>query len=1171
MRLEKIKLAGFKSFVDPTTVHLSSNLLGVVGPNGCGKSNIIDAVRWVMGESSAKHLRGDSMADVIFNGSSSRKPVGHATIELVFDNSDGTVGGEYASFSQISIKRQVSRDGTSHYYLNGARCRRRDITGLFLGTGLGPRGYSIIEQGMISRLIEAKPEELRVYLEEAAGISKYKERRRETETRIRHTRENLDRLNDLREEIESQLEKLKRQAKAAEKYKVLKKEERQLKAELLVLRLRALDLDAVNKEKVISKYETELEAARAGQRSVETALEKDRASLTDANDAFNEVQGRYYALGGDIARVEQAIQHSRDMRQKQTEDQKEAERSWQELQQHIELDEATLVELEQGLKESGPALEKAREKGEAAQQAFASADQQMQKWQQAWDAFSGRSAENSEVTQIENTRIDHLERQIIQQEERLKRMDEEKKSLDDRKLTDEIALLEKNEQAQLQKLTELQQELDGTRNQISAQREQNQKITTELDDSRNNLQGQKGRLVSLEALQQAALGKSEDEVTEWLESRGLKEAPRLAKELEVEKGWERAVETVLGFHLEAVCMEGMDGITSVLHSLKHGALTVFDTKSSSHEKHSQTTKGSFLREHVKAPWVMDGLLNGVYCADDLIQALEMRLNLLPHESVVTPEGVWVGNSWLRVAKDADEKAGVLQREKEIKTLTVQVSKLTNVVTDLEQSLKDGVEQLDKLEQSREHTQQQVNESHSQHSDLKSQLSARRSRLEQMRTRAEKLQKESDELNELYESESRELKESRTRLNQSLAAADILLNERDELTDQREKLREALEQAREAARTIREDGHQIALKAESMRSQLDSTRQNLERMAQQLDGLKRRREELEQTLETSIEPLHEMESELEQLLEGRMKLEAELAEARIKLEQIDEAVRQHEQDRLVAEQKVQDVREQLEKSRLSWQEFDVRRKTVQEQLDETDFDKQTLLESLNEEAAEDEWHEKVDKMGSRIQRLGSINLAAIDEFTEQSERKQYLDAQYDDVAEALVTLENAIRKIDRETRTRFKETYDKVNAGLKETFPRMFGGGQAHLELTGDDLLDAGVSVMAQPPGKRNSSIHLLSGGEKALTAVALVFSIFQLNPSPFCMLDEVDAPLDDANVGRFCEMVKEMSENIQFVFITHNKVTMAMANQLSGVTMHEPGVSRMVSVDVDEAVRLAAV
>jgi len=527
--------------------------------------------------------------------------------------------------------------------------------------------------------------------------------------------------------------------------------------------------------------------------------------------------------------------------------------------------------------------------------------------------------------------------------------------------------------------------------------------------------------------------------------------------------------------------------------------------------------------------------------------------------------------WLRVAKDADEKAGVLEREKEIKTLTRQVDSLTELVEGLEQKLVDGNDQLETLERERDHTQQQVNETHRLHSDLKSQLNSRQSRLEQVRLRTEKLQKETDELNELFEKEGGELKESRTRLNQSLEAADILIQEREKLTGQREQLNEKLGQARDAVRTIREDRHQIALKSESMRSQLDSTRQNLERMETQLSSLKLRKEELQNVLESSVEPLHEKESEIEKLLEGRMKLEAELTEARNKLEQIDEAVRQHEQGRSSAEQKVQQVREHLEKARMSWQGFDVRRNTVQEQLDETDFEKAVLLESLDEDATEGLWHEKVEKMSNRIQRLGSINLAAIEEFTEQSERKKYLDEQYEDVIEALTTLENAIRKIDKETRARFKETYDKVNSGLQEMFPRMFGGGQAYLELTGDDLLDAGVSVMAQPPGKRNSSIHLLSGGEKALTAVSLIFSIFQLNPSPFCMLDEVDAPLDDANVGRFCELVKEMSENIQFVFITHNKVTMAMANQLSGVTMYEPGVSRMVSVDVDEAIKLAAV
>ncbi|HSP01118.1 MAG TPA: chromosome segregation protein SMC, partial [Thioalkalivibrio sp.] len=577
MRLSKIKLAGFKSFVDPTTIDLPSNLVGIVGPNGCGKSNTIDAVRWVMGESSAKHLRGDSMEDVIFNGSSSRKPVGQASIELVFDNSDGTLGGQYAEYSEISVKRQVSRDGQSNYYLNGSKCRRKDITDIFLGTGLGPRSYAIIEQGMISRLIEAKPEELRVYLEEAAGISKYKERRRETETRIRHTRENIDRLNDLREEIEKQINHLQRQANTAERYKTFKEEERRARAELLVLRLRDMDGDAGDREKGLREEETRLEGVVAELRHLESTLEKNRERHVEANESFNEVQGRFYGLGSEISRVEQSIQHARELRERQTRELQQTEGGLREAREHIELDQGRLRELDGELESLTPQHQAGVQAREQANEALTGAEQARSEWQGRWEEFNPRTREPSQTAQVERTRMEHLERQIQHLQSRLERLQQERGQLSGDALRTEMEQLSGQAAEAQQAAEKLQASLTETLAEIQTSRQSSRERTGQLDELRRHIQTQAGRLSSLEALQQAALGKGEKSVVQWLEGQGLAEAPRLAEQLQVESGWERAVEAVLGQYLEAVCVDDLDGVAQVLDSLTHGDLLVLDT------------------------------------------------------------------------------------------------------------------------------------------------------------------------------------------------------------------------------------------------------------------------------------------------------------------------------------------------------------------------------------------------------------------------------------------------------------------------------------------------------------------------------------------------------------------------------------------------------------------
>ncbi len=1166
MRLSKIKLAGFKTFVDPTTIPFPSNLVCIVGPNGCGKSNVIDAVRWVMGESSAKHLRGDSMSDVIFNGSSTRKPVGQASIELVFDNSDGRLGGEYASYSEVAIKRVVSREGASNYFLNGVRCRRRDITGIFLGTGLGPRSYAVIEQGTISRFIEAKPEEMRLFLEEAAGISKYKERRRETETRIRHTRENLDRLNDLREELGKQLARLKRQSQTAARYKSLKQEERLLKGQLYALRWQRLDRQCGEQERHNRELETALEALIAKQRANEAEVEKQRQLHSEGLETFNRIQSRFYSVGADIARLEQAIQHNRERRQQQQQDLAKLEQAWQEASHHLASDQQTIQRLQTELRQREPELSRAQQAEEQSAAALAAAELAMQEWQQQWDEFNQRYAKPAQTAQVERTRLDSLEQQSSQLESRINRLTQERNSLTPDAEQSDITRLQQQLEQTRQHASALQQRQTDLVTHISDQRDQNHELASQLDTLRSRLQTLRGRQASLEALQQAALNKNRGATGQWLARHQLQEARRLVEEIQVEKGWEKAVEVVLGHALEAVCIEGLGKLSTALQDL-NGPLALFDTAA---QPGSQSAATNTLLAKASAPWTLAPLLGSVRIANDLPQALSQRSTLAIHESVITPDGIWLGINWLRVARSTDEKSGVLEREQELKQLADETEQLATRIEKLHTEVTAGRERLKNLEHQRETQQRELNDLNHQVAGLQARLSGAKVRLEQFHQHTRRITSELEELARQTSSNAREQHTTRARLNEALALMETLASQREQLTGERHKLQHTLQQRRDQARQARETTHDINLKLQTLRTELASTRQAVERIERQRTQFSIRRDELRQTLEQGDAPLEKTAAELEKMLARRSGIEQEMAEARRQVETIEHRIRELDGIHSRIEQETGEMRSSVEQARLSWQELKTRRQTQQEQLEEAGHNLTALFEEMPEHAAEQEWQTRLATLEQKISRLGPINLAAIEEYRQSEERKSYLDAQNDDLMEALETLESAIRKIDRETRSRFRDTFDKVNRGFQNMFPRLFGGGKASLELTGDDLLDTGITVMAHPPGKRNSTIHLLSGGEKALTAVALVFAIFHLNPAPFCMLDEVDAPLDDANVGRFCALVREMSEKTQFIFITHNKITMELSQQLNGITMKEPGVSRLVAVDLDEAAAMAA-
>ncbi|MET0949364.1 MAG: chromosome segregation protein SMC [Pseudomonas sp.] len=1159
MRLKCIKLAGFKSFVDPTTVNFPSNMAAVVGPNGCGKSNIIDAVRWVMGESSAKNLRGESMTDVIFNGSTSRKPVSQASIELVFDNSDGTLVGEYASYAEISIRRKVTRDSQNTYYLNGTKCRRRDITDIFLGTGLGPRSYSIIEQGMISKLIEAKPEDLRNFIEEAAGISKYKERRRETENRIRRTHENLARLTDLREELERQLERLHRQAQAAEKYQEYKGEERQLKAQLSALRWQALNEQVGQREAVIGNQEVGFEALVADQRSADASIERLRDGHHDLSERFNLVQGRFYSVGGDIARIEQSIQHGQQRLRQLQDDLREAERARLETESHLGHDRTLLATLGEELEMLEPEQEMTSAAAEESAASLEDAETVMHGWQEQWETFNQRSAEPRRQAEVQQSRIQQLEQSMERLGERQRRLGEERQLL--AAAPEDAVILELSEDLATREMTleELHIGEEQAVERVEQLRSELQQANQAQQQAQGELQRLNGRLASLEALQQAALD-PDTGTAEWLREHDLAERPRLAEGLQVEAGWELAVETVLGADLQAVLVDDFDGLD--LAGFQQGDLRLVNPAAD-----AVRIPGSLL-EKVDSAMDLSIWLGQVKPVETLDDALALRGQLAAGQSLISRDGYWVGRHFLRVRRASEAQSGVLARGQELLRLGLERDEREATLAGLEEQLLTLREQQSLQEETREQLRRRVQEETRQQSELTAQLSAAKAKVEQLTLRRTRLDEELAELGEQRAIEHESLGESRLQLQDALDAMALDTEQRELLQAQRDSLRERLDRVRQEARQHKDHAHQLAVRLGSLRAQHDSTRQALERLEMQSERLTEKREQLNLNLEEGEAPLEELRLKLEELLERRMVVDDEMRTAKIALEDADRELRDAEKRRTQAEQQSQLLRGQLEQQRMEWQSLTVRRKTLQDQLLEDGYDLHGVLATLTPQANEKDAEEELERISVRIQRLGAINLAAIDEYQQQSERKRYLDAQNADLVEALDTLENVIRKIDKETRNRFKETFDQINSGIQALFPKVFGGGSAYLELTGEDLLDTGVTIMARPPGKKNSTIHLLSGGEKALTALALVFAIFKLNPAPFCMLDEVDAPLDDANVGRYARLVKEMSQTVQFIYITHNKIAMEMADQLMGVTMHEPGCSRLVAVDVEEAMAL---
>jgi len=1166
MRLRKIKLAGFKSFVDPTTAHFSVALSAVVGPNGCGKSNIIDAVRWVMGESSAKNLRGEAMADVIFNGSTARKPVGQASVELVFDNSMGTVGNEYASYSEIAVKRQVTRDGQSNYYLNSVRCRRKDITDLFLGTGLGPRSYAIIEQGMISKLIEAKPEELRNHLEEVSGISKYKERRRETELRIRHTQENLERLSDLKQELDKQLDNLQRQAATAERYQIFCAEEQSCAAQLQAIRWRDLTVTIDIQQAQIQELAQELEKVAAIYTNLIREVELCREQQNERSEKGSVAQNHYYQIGSQVTRNEEEIRRYRERKIQLENDIQALCIQCDALAEHVAQDELISQQAQDELTLLLPQLEEAENAERGLHESREQADHLLRELQQTWEDFTSHAAQRAKQIEVLQARIVHVDETVHKSNQRTQVLIQEKNQLNPEMLA---ATLEEMQQ----QITIADTQIGNTKTQLEtidqtilAQREWNKNTSREIEILQKQYQTAFSKLASLQAMQQVALGRQNESVVKWLTKYGLENKPRLAEKLNVAEGFEQAVEVVLGDCLQAVCVEEVDPIAHLLGDFETGALTLF--ASSSFIDSNDTPLAERLIDKVSGEHLPSSLLAAVYVVEHVHEALALRSQLHAHESVITRAGLWIGPNWIRVQKQAETQIGILERRQQIETLEADINQLQQKIDQQRVALAQAAEKLTNFEDDREQTRRELVRMQNGKSETMGQYSAQQSRYDQMQQRTNTIEKEVAEFNRQIEQDTQQVRNWRGELQSLLDQMAHDTDYRKQLEEKRQQARDEVEKTRQATQEYRQHVQSYRVKVSSLQTRRDTLKQNLLRMQDQLTQQRARIEQLKKEYDGLEIPLAAAVQKLEISLNEQIIAEQVMRQATDALNAVLESIRQFEQRKMEQEKLLQQMRDQLQQLQLEHQSTLVRRTTLEEAAQNAQISLKDELEKLPEGEQEAIYLNKLEEVRAKIKRLGAINLAAIEEFQVQSERKIYMDKQVADLTEALDTLQRAIQKIDRETQQRFKDTFEQVNETLQQLFPEMFGGGEAFLELVGDDLLENGVRIIARPPGKKNSSIHLLSGGEKALTAIALVFSLFKLNPAPFCLLDEVDAPLDDTNVERFCRLVKKMAETVQFIFITHNKIAMEMAEQLTGVTMKEPGVSRLVSVDVNQATEM---
>ena len=1171
MHLRQIKLAGFKSFVDPTQIDVPGSLVGVVGPNGCGKSNVMDAVRWVLGESKAAELRGESMQDVIFNGSANRKPAGRASVELTFDNSDGRLTGEWGRFAEVSVKRVLTRDGASSYYINNQTVRRRDVQDMFLGTGLGPRAYAIIGQGMISRIIEARPEDLRVFLEEAAGVSKYKERRRETENRLGDTRDNLTRVEDILRELEGQIGKLEQQAAVAQQYHDLKGRHDQHQHLHWLVRRRDAENERARAAADADGAAVALERSTAALRATERELEDVRAAHVTGGDAVHAAHGDLLQVNAQIGRLESEIRLIVDSRARlthqiealnQTRGRRQAE--------HDEL-QARAAQLERTVQDLERALVEAREiaaEHDAKLPGFESA------YHEAREHLTGlraQAAATERAIEDAGERGHAVERQLSALAQRRDRLHEERRSLG---TPDEARLAQLKTEVERLQATAEEHEARRVDAEAALERSHEARQATAADRAAQTeaLARLQARLHAAKEIQHNV--EADERLDPWLRAQGLDGLPKLFRKLQVEAGWESAFESLLRERIEALEVGHLDGLGGLAGTAPPARLAFFSATDAVTRPQPEFAGFDALASKVRGhdaslPAMLSDWLAGVFIVDDVATGLAQRARLPVGGQFVTRAGHRVSRYAVHFHAPDDRKAGLLARRQEIDSLERETRAQALVLEGATTEAVRAESAVRAADEALAAARRAVEENRARLHALQIELV----RLEELVSRVQHRSGQiADELREIHAQES-ELEEQRRDAEQRFQDLDQELAARQEAV---ETSRGAYEDADRSLREAREASRALGAELQRVEFELGATRTRAQDVAHGIsvaaaDAVRLAAEVDQAQLEQARLDDSAARAGLADLLDGRARAEEALREARSRHEDLAQRLRAIDERRLVTERELGPLRDRITELQLKEQAARLAVEQFQQQLAESGANEAELMPLLKDTTRAPALQAEVTRLAGAIADLGAVNLAALEELRSATERRTFLDAQSTDLKTAIGTLEDAIRKIDRETRDLLQKTFDQVNSQFGELFPTLFGGGEAKLVMTGDEILDAGVQVMAQPPGKRNSTIHLLSGGEKALTALALVFAMFKLNPAPFCLLDEVDAPLDDANTERFCRLVRVMTSGTQFLFITHNKIAMELAEQLVGVTMQEQGVSRIVAVDIDSAVQLAAV
>ena len=1142
--------------------------MGVVGPNGCGKSNIMDAVRWVLGESRASELRGESMQDVIFNGTTTRKPASRASVELVFDNADHRAGGQWGQFGEIAVKRVLTRDGTSSYFINNQAVRRRDVQDVFLGTGLGPRAYAIIGQGTISRIIESKPEELRLFLEEAAGVSKYKERRRETENRLHDTRENLTRVDDILRELNANLEKLEKQAEVAQKYHALQADLTLKQQQQWFLKRAEAMADQTRIQAEAQVAVNALESRMADLRHIEANLESIRQAHYAAGDQVNQAQGLLYEASTDVGRLEAEIRFVVEGRQRV---EQRLHTLKEQVQQWATRKDDAMAELER-------LAELALLGEEQSELLAAQVEEQAYQLPELEDAFS--AAQTAANQQRNRVTLVQQQIQVLAAEQRsIEEQSRQFSSRRERLVADNNALSAPDEA----RLLDLQRQLQEARESsevADARLLELQEVLPLLDESRRTQQqlvnGESARQADLSARMQALKAlqdrvKTDGKLRPWLAKHGLDTLQGLWSRIHIEQGWENALEGALRERLGALEVSKLDMVRSFALDAPPAKLSFFSPPLAGTQERSASLPrlAELLRLHdagLKA--VLSDWLQGCYTAPSFEDALAQRDKLQPGENIYVRSGHVVSAHSVSFYAPDSEQAGLLARAQEIENLEKQLraqvlmaDESRGALVRAEAAYADGAQRLSAVQ--RDATQAQ-SRSHS----LQVEVLRLSQMLEQTRSRKAQIADDMAELDAQLEA----LQERRISAEETFETLDLQLAESQESHAQLEERvldgQRKLSQCREQQRSLERQAQEATFSQRSLQARNAELARAIDTAAQQTASVlaeeARAQDELTRLTDAAAQ------AGLHNALALKLDREQALGAKRSEYDDLTNKLRSSDERRMQLERELDPLRQRItefqlkeQAARLGFEQFDV-------QLKEANAN----LEAVEQSIAQGHvrlfgMQADIDRLHRDIAALGAVNLAALDELASARERKGFLDAQNLDLTQAMQTLEDAIRKIDAETRELLSGTFNQVNEHFGRMFPELFGGGNARLVITGDEILDSGVQVIAQPPGKKNQTIHLLSGGEKALTAIALVFAIFQLNPAPFCLLDEVDAPLDDANTERYSKLVSSMSRETQFLFISHNKIAMEMAEQLIGVTMQEQGVSRIVAVDMESAITMA--